>query len=319
MATLKNTTFAAGSTYRFQSGSTGQRPAATTGTMYLNTDTNLVETYNGSAWVNTQQTEIQRGITLAYETPISTTFTVPAGVESIEVLLVAGGGSGGSGTAGGGGAGGIVYMTNYPVVGGTSYPITVGAGGQPTTPGGGFGYNGSNSSFNDLVAIGGGGGGSGHPATRPGDATTGGSGGGGAWYPTRQSAGAAATQPLQNSFSGQYGYGTPGTPGSGNVGGGGGALSRGGSSARYPIDGNDGGAGRTDYITGVGVIRGGGGGGQANSPSTGKGGPGGGGFANGPAQASPGGWAQGAGGGGGWDYGGGGGGGGGPGVVIIRY
>jgi hypothetical protein len=208
MATLKNTTFAAGSTYKFQSGTTGQRPSAITGTMYYNIDTNFVEMYNGSTWVNTQQTETMRGITVAYETPISTTFTVPAGVETIDVLVVAGGGGGGSGTAGGGGAGGIIYMSNYPVVGGTAYPITVGAGAAAVGTNGGWGANGSNSTFNDLVALGGGGGGSGHPG-RLGPSVAGGSGGGGAWYGTINSAGATGTQPQQNSFSGQYGYGNP--------------------------------------------------------------------------------------------------------------
>jgi len=60
----------------------------------------------------------------------SGTWTAPAGVTSIDYLAVAGGGSGGGGPGGGGGgAGGYVAGTGLTVVPGTTYSITVGAGG----------------------------------------------------------------------------------------------------------------------------------------------------------------------------------------------
>jgi hypothetical protein len=72
------------------------------------------------------------------------TFTVtcagtPTGSNSVEYLVVAGGGSGARGTGGGGGAGG--FRQNYPSpttaglpVTATGYPITVGGGGASRTP-----------------------------------------------------------------------------------------------------------------------------------------------------------------------------------------
>ena len=69
-------------------------------------------------------------------TPGTTSWTVPAGVTSVEYLVVAGGGSGGSsyGTAGGGGAGGVRTGT-LSVIPGSSHTITVGAGGAARTSG----------------------------------------------------------------------------------------------------------------------------------------------------------------------------------------
>ena len=80
------------------------------------------------------------------------TFTAPVNVSTVEVLLVAGGGGGGGtdadsiNTAGGGGGGGQVVKKLLTVTPGTSYTITIGAGGAgaSTTSNG---SNGSNSSF----------------------------------------------------------------------------------------------------------------------------------------------------------------------------
>jgi hypothetical protein len=88
----------------------------------------------------------------------------PAGVTSSSVLVVAGGGGGGSRHAGGGGGGGVLQATNYSVVPGNSYAISVGAGGAGAAGGanGGAGSVGSNSYFGgasgstSLVANGGG-------------------------------------------------------------------------------------------------------------------------------------------------------------------
>ena len=70
------------------------------------------------------------------------TYTAPPTAKAIDLLVVGGGGGGGGRWygpgggnqqhAGGGGAGGLVYIENFPVVGGGTYPITVGAGGKDT-------------------------------------------------------------------------------------------------------------------------------------------------------------------------------------------
>jgi len=63
----------------------------------------------------------------------SGTWTAPAGVTSAQVILVGAGGGGGGGSrevAGGGGAGGQVIVKNITVTPGTTYSMTIGAGGQ---------------------------------------------------------------------------------------------------------------------------------------------------------------------------------------------
>ena len=66
-----------------------------------------------------------------------------------------GGGVQGPGFAGGGGggAGGFLTGTGHPVTGGTSYTITVGAGGAGVYNGFSNGVNGANSVFDSLTAI----------------------------------------------------------------------------------------------------------------------------------------------------------------------
>jgi hypothetical protein len=108
----------------------------------------------------------------------SGSWTAPAGVLAVEVFLVAGGGGSGGVAATGGqefssgsGGGGPVLRRLVPVVPGTVYAVTIGAGGAgAAASGNSVGANGGNSSFGSLVtAIGGGGGG--------GSATSGASGG----------------------------------------------------------------------------------------------------------------------------------------------
>ena len=147
-------------------------------------------------------------------------WTAPAGLSYIEVLVVAGGGAGSSGgNAGrdsGGGAGGLLHATITPS---GTYSITVGAGG---TPGLGTMENGSDSVFGSLVALGG--------------------GGGGWWdntYPGGTAGGTAPGQVGSGGGGGENSYGAYGTPGQGNdgsgkqgqAGGGGGA---GGGWSRAP-------------------------------------------------------------------------------------
>lgn len=63
----------------------------------------------------------------------SGSWTAPAGITSVKVLLVGGGGGGGNGRGngpgGGGGGGGIVYHPSATITPGTTYNITVGAAG----------------------------------------------------------------------------------------------------------------------------------------------------------------------------------------------
>jgi parallel beta-helix repeat protein len=91
----------------------------------------------------------------------TTTWTVPAGVTSVEYMVIAGGGSGGNGgtgaAGGGGGAGGVRYGT-LAVTPGAVLSIVVGLGG---TIGSYHGNKGANSVFSSITSIGGGYGGAG--------------------------------------------------------------------------------------------------------------------------------------------------------------
>ena len=71
----------------------------------------------------------------------SDTWTVPAGVSTMDWLIVAGGGSGGSsvenrdyGGGGGGGAGGVRLASGYPVTPGDTWTVVVGGGGTDRAP-----------------------------------------------------------------------------------------------------------------------------------------------------------------------------------------
>jgi len=198
----------------------------------------------------------------------STTFntngnwTAPAGVNSIELIMVAGGGGGGNATGsmggGGGGAGGFLRYTGQSVTPSTTYAITVGTGGGNSTPG-----NDTNA-FN-YTAFGGGRGGNGsntvNVATGSNNGGNGGSGGGGGSSGGAQTVGG-------NGVSGQ---GNAGSPGAGNRNGGaGGGLSVTWYGVTYAVGGNGGypvnfgPAGNQGGGNGTG---GGGGGGATNTPS----------------------------------------------------
>lgn len=82
-------------------------------------------------------------------------WTAPAGVTTIELLLVGGGGGGGgtsttTGHGGGGGGGGGVIQDTLAVTPGTSYTVTIGAGGAAGSGASGPGGTGSSSSFGSL-------------------------------------------------------------------------------------------------------------------------------------------------------------------------
>mgnify|MGYP003115050071 FL=1 len=217
----------------------------------------------------------------------SGTFSVPSGVSSIDVLVVAGGGGGGSQHGGGGGAGGLIYRPGFTVTPGGTVSVTVGDGGagDPGADGGSdLGTTGQDSTFGTLVAKGGGGGAG---WGNPGQGLAGGSSGGAAGS-SSICASTAATQPTQPGESGNYGFGNPGggtnsgQPGGGGGGGAGGAGTKG---ANGPVFGGPGGVGKAytiaDGTTSVYYAGGGGGGAHLGSPEPsatgGSGGQGGGG------------------------------------------
>jgi len=284
------------------------------------------------------------------------TFTVcsvgnPSGSDSVDYIVVAGGGSGGVGQdagGAGGGAGGFreglnpgsytaspLATTALPVTA-TGFPITIGAGATAVSPAGSAGNSGSPSTFSSIVSTGGGAG-SGHGFA----GATGGSGGGGTGGgPRAPETGKAGNTPPVSPPQGNPG-GTGATDAA-NVasGGGGGATTVGGTVPSPSSPGGPGGAGATTSINGTPTSFAGGGGGSGwitpGSPA-GNGGLGGGGggakpisgvgtggagfnsgssgstYTGGPAGANSGG------GGGGANNPGSGGGTGGSGIVIIRY
>jgi hypothetical protein len=198
----------------------------------------------------------------------TTSWTAPAGVTSVEYLVVGGGGGAGNGydSGGGGGAGGGMVLTGITsVIPGNSYTITVGSGGTggADTRTNNNGTDGNSSVFGSITALGGGYGG-GSRTNNPGPAGTGQGLGG-------------ATQ-VTNVSSGVGGNGG----GGGNAGGGGGGAAGAGTNRVSAASAGVGGAGITSSITGAAVVYGGGGnGGTANngtingangSANTGKGG-----------------------------------------------
>jgi hypothetical protein len=207
---------------------------------------------NGNNWT-TNNISLNRTAISTFTAVTSTTWVAPAGVTSVNYLVVAGGGGAGEGGGGGGG-----YLTgSLAVTSGTSYTVTVGGGG--TGSGSTTGAQGSNSVFSSITSIGGGGGSGGN----------GGSGGGG-------SRGGGTIG------NGTVGQGNNGGAGAGNPypsGGGGGAGAVGGNGSGS-VSGN-GGAGSASSISGSSVTYAGGGGGAGYNPqgntTAGTGGSGGGG------------------------------------------
>ena len=254
------------------------------------------------------------------------------GSNTVDYLVIAGGGSGGADLSGGGGAGGYrfsngtasgSYCAGPSPLGASAlpvaaqcYPITVGGGGagapSPAPGTGGTKTNGSDSIFSSITSAGGGFGAS-YQATTAGN--PGGSGGGGN-AAGLGSGNTPSVSPPQGNNGGSGGGGNPFYQG-----GGGGAGGVGGNGVA-PKAGGPGGNGLASSITGSAVTRGGGGGaGQGyNAGTIGTGGPGGGGAGVNQYTGSPGNPGTvntgGGGGGGGDDTGGGNGG---SGLVIIRY
>ena len=91
----------------------------------------------------------------------TTSWTAPAGVTSVEYLVVAGGGGGGNGydnAGGGGGGAGMVLTGTLSVTPGNSYTITVGDGGVggANARANNAGSSGENSVFDSITSLGGG-------------------------------------------------------------------------------------------------------------------------------------------------------------------
>jgi hypothetical protein len=211
------------------------------------------------------------------------------GTPIFRTLVVGGGGGGGQHTSGGGGGGGEVLEYN-PIWLPTENTITIGSGGGAFT-------NGSNSSLNDIVALGGGSGGD--TTNKAGSLGTGG--------------GSAGDRMPGMPANGDIGKrGGRGQTTGGDSGGGGGGNSGNGSNGATDVGGN-GGSGQASTITGSSVSYGGGGGG-ASGGGTGGAGTGGGGNGQGAGAATSGTANTGGGGGGGAVPGSGG-----SGVVIIRF
>jgi hypothetical protein len=126
----------------------------------------------------------------------SGTWTVPAGVTTATVLVVAGGGGAGDVTQGGrsgaGGAGGLIYIPSWNCSGNTSYSINIGNGGALFTNGGNTTIVGITKT---LTALGGGHGGDGDNRN---NATAGGSGGSN-FYNVVTIEGKSSTQPINTS------------------------------------------------------------------------------------------------------------------------
>ena len=281
-----------------------------------------------AADVNSNTSDRQFTITInapAIETFTSSgTFSVPSGLTSVDVLVVAGGGGSGD-WGGGGGAGGLIYRPGFTVTPGGTVSVTVGDGGSGLNPSNPSSNTpGQDSVFGTLTAKGGGGGVDGGGAGQDGGSGSGGHGNG-------QAAGGSATQPTQSGESGNYGFGNPGgahtSPNTANPGGGGGGAGAAGGQSNSSSIGN-GGAGKAytiaDGTTSVYYAGGGGGGGRSQSAGTGGQGGGAQGGRDSPkngldATANLGGGGGGGSGGGSPASGQGLGGDGGKGIVIVKY
>lgn len=251
---------------------------------------------------------------LTFRTVGTCQWTVPAGVTSVQALIVAGGGGGGSDNGGGGGAGGVIEAANVSVTPGASMNVVVGAGGAGAVNASSVASNGGNSTFASLVARGGGGGGS---IDNTAGADGGSAGGRAANRSQIAQSAISTTSPLQGNNGGGKNSGGFGG------GGGGGATSAGayGGSNR----GGDGGDGLSSSIDeNFQELRtyggGGGGGGDSNTPGNGGNGGGGAGSSRGDITPTAGTDGHGGGGGGaGGSIAGGLGARGGSGVVILRF
>lgn len=261
-------------------GTTAQRPGTpATGMTRYNTTTSTWEAYIDGGW----QPLNSSVVTNYQQFTSSTTWTVPAGVKFVNVLIVGGGGGGGTIGGGGGGGGGVVFVANYPVTPGASVSIVVGAGGAPATTaqysqfngdmiawGGGGGSTNTDTSFGNLGGpkLGASGGGAGATSTQLGTPAPGSSqGSAGGWAPI------ASPYPA----GGGGGAGSVGGNGTGSTNGPGGTGVFYKMFAAYGQSGWFGGGGGGGYqgnTLGAAGLGGGGAGNVAGTANTGGGGGG---------------------------------------------
>jgi hypothetical protein len=249
---------------------------------------------NGSGTVSNSavsSVQVSCMVVVSFTTVGAATWTVPAGVTSIQIVAT-GGGGGGGGTGGGyignlGGNGGVVTAT-VTVSPGDTLNLFVGGGGgaggngDGGTYGGGAGGGGStnvnvNGGTSSQVIAGGGGGGAGatNNPCNGGDAN-----GGNANCASGGSGGAGGI----GGAGGNEGFGAAAAGGNGNGGAGGSGGANGGSiSGGSSGDGTGGGSGGNASANNAG---GGGGGFGGGGAGTYGGGGGGGGGSTGPAGAS---------------------------------
>jgi hypothetical protein len=147
-------------------------------------------------------------------TGTSSFYMTDPSITNVEVLVVAGGGGGGTYIAGGGGAGGLVYSSSFTITPNSNIPVIVGNGATARQGTNLSGFNGENSVFSTITAVGGGGGGT----AFGGNGLPGGSGGG--------SGGGTNT-----GGTGTPGQGNDGGGSSGEAGGGGGGAGTAGQTA----------------------------------------------------------------------------------------
>ena len=187
-------------------------------------------------------------------------FTVPAGISTLDYLVVGGGGGGASG---GGGAGGVLMENDFSVTPGAAITVSVGRGGDGGTGGlsaVSLATKGSSSAFGNITALGGGHGGAAGSSSTD---VSGASGGGSRFDCTGSYCGAGQIAGIGTQGQGNDGgYSTYNSYGAG--GGGGGAGGAGLNTTRNYIGGK-GGIGVISNITGADTYFGGGGGGGINN------------------------------------------------------
>ncbi len=173
----------------------------------------------------------------------ATTWTAPAGVTSVDYLIVGGGGGGANGydnAGGGGGGGGMVLTGRLAVTPGTTYPIVIGDGGNggANTRANNWGLDGQNSSFDLITAFGG-----------------------------DQGRGSRTVALAGVAQNGNCVFATGGGGSGGGFGGKGGGGAVGNGNINSASTGGAGGAGKSSSITGVTVTYGAGGAGGSNATS----------------------------------------------------
>jgi hypothetical protein len=199
----------------------------------------------------------------------------PTGVTEVEYLLLRVGG-GGSSFGGGGAGGGFRTASGFSVSAGTTYTVTVGAGGvgaassirgtnggDSSIAGAPISENPAGAGTNTFKAYGGGGGGG---SDLP-NGSNGGSGGGGNESGTGGTGDTPNTSPAQGTNGGNGGTGSSASA----RGGGGGGATVAGTNGTVGGTAGTGGAGDTSSISGSSVGYAGGAGGAGGSPSGGIG------------------------------------------------